>query len=144
MYSILIIFVLICWSTDYGNFPENYQQIIKNYMKKFSMDSTNLIYKNWKIFGDWAIDKEKKKYIYGYSVCVDIMDKKDEKYIKRWFFIKNDILYEPVIDLKEKDIYLICTIHLPKPEFKSTARGWRDDTYFGILDKKLVKRVFFP
>lgn len=146
--SVLILISCTCLQflkdIDYGIFPENYQILIITYIEKIIPNSPNLIYKNWNIFKDWAIEKEKKKNIYGYSICVDIIDKKNKKYIKYWFFIRNDILYKPISNLKEKDIYYICTIPITKPEIKSTSRGWLHETYFDILNKKTVEKIIFP
>jgi len=34
------------------------------------------MYRDWKIFKDWAWDSANKKYVFGYSVCVYINGKK--------------------------------------------------------------------
>ena len=74
-HSILPPTTKILQTADYGKYPKNYQEVIKNYMYKVAIDPKSLMYRDWKIFKDWAWDDKNKKYVFGYSVCVYINGK---------------------------------------------------------------------
>jgi len=87
----------ILQTADYGKYPENYQEIIKNYMYKVAIDPNSLMYRDWEIFKDWAWDSANKKYVFGYSVCVYINGKNRFGGYTGWqlyyFFIRDKELY---------------------------------------------------
>ena len=66
-FSILPPTTKILQTADYGKYPENYQEVIKNYMYKVAIDPNSLMYRDWEIFKDWAWDSANKKYVFGYS-----------------------------------------------------------------------------
>lgn len=65
-------------NADYGDYPENYQEIIKNFMEQRMFDPYSAVYTNWTTptkawyGGKWYSGKQIK---YGYKVCVDINGK---------------------------------------------------------------------
>ena len=67
-HSILPPTTKILQTADYGKYPENYQEIIKNYMYKIAIDPKSLMYRDWKIFKDWAWNSANKK-----NMCLDIV-----------------------------------------------------------------------
>lgn len=107
IYLLLIIFAASCATmptqqeindADYGAYPNNYQETIKNYMAEMLFDPYTAVYSNWRgLSKGWY--GELNKFHFGYRVCVNINAKnRMGGYVgnKTYFFIINDdmVIYE--------------------------------------------------
>jgi len=137
-HSILPPTTKILQTADYGKYPENYQEIIKNYMYKVAIDPNSLMYRDWKIFKDWAWDDKNKKYVFGYSVCVYINGKNRFGGYTGWqlyyFFIRDKELY------LNKNVLAFEMVSYSMPSLKKICDSIIND----ILDELCSKRNASP
>lgn len=61
-------------SADYGRFPDDYQQIVKDSMKKTLFDPYSAVYDDWRGPAQGYIYSSSGSY-FGYRVCVEINSK---------------------------------------------------------------------
>ena len=57
---------------DYGVYPEDYQQAVKDYMNGILIDPGSARYSNWKGPSKGGVKDSFAGYVFGYRVCVDI------------------------------------------------------------------------
>jgi hypothetical protein len=57
---------------DYGSYPEDYQQAVKDYMNGILIDPDSARYSNWKGPSKGSVKDSFAGYVFGYRVCVDI------------------------------------------------------------------------
>jgi hypothetical protein len=61
-------------AADYGPIPENYQQLVKDYMHKYLFDPYSAHYENWR-GPSKGYNYNAQATMYGYRVCVDVNSK---------------------------------------------------------------------
>lgn len=59
-------------NADYGTYPNNYQEIIKNYMDNLLFDPYSAVYSNWRGPSQGYSGGRFIQIAFGFRVCVDI------------------------------------------------------------------------
>lgn len=56
---------------SYGQYPDNYQEIIRSYMSSILFDPTSVMYSEWR-GPSKEFFQEEGKTVFGYRVCVEV------------------------------------------------------------------------
>lgn len=57
-------------NADYGNYPYNYQEVIKDFMDDLLIDPGSAVYSNWRGPSKGWVGNGFQGYVFGYRVCV--------------------------------------------------------------------------